>query len=68
MDALSTLYAHVYGVSEASVETAARARALATRHSDRWIAEGCDPASELIALERRALVRSYAALLGAVHR
>jgi hypothetical protein len=37
------------------------------RHSDRWVAEGTDPASPLIAEERAALVRSYAALLAAVH-
>jgi hypothetical protein len=38
------------------------------RHSDRWVAEGCDPASPLVPEERAALVRSYAALLAAVHR
>ncbi len=53
VDALAALYAHV---------------ALAMRHSDRWVDEGCDMASPLIPLERAALVRSYAALLAAVHR
>jgi hypothetical protein len=46
----------------------AEQRALAMRHSDRWIEEGCKPGSPLIAEERAALVRSYAALLAAVHR
>ena len=47
---------------------AARERALAMRHSDRWVQEGCDLASPLVREEREALVRSYAALLAAVHR
>ena len=38
------------------------------RHSDRWVQEGCDLASPLVPEEREALVRSYAALLAAVHR
>lgn len=65
--ALAALYAHVYGVPVADVQLAARERALAMRHSDRWVAEGCDRASPLVAQERAALVRSYAALLAAVH-
>jgi hypothetical protein len=35
-------------------------------HSDRWVDEGRDPASPLIAEERAALVRSYEALSAAV--
>jgi hypothetical protein len=50
------------------VRLAAEQRALAMRHSDRWVEEGCDPRSPLIPEERAALVRSYAALLAAVHR
>jgi hypothetical protein len=65
--ALAALYAYVYGVPVDDVRRAAEQRALAMRHSDRWITEGCDPASPLIAEERVALVRSYAALLSAVH-
>jgi hypothetical protein len=38
------------------------------RHSDRWVAAGCDRESPLIPQERAALIRSYAALLAAVHR
>ena len=64
----ATLYAYVYGVTEESVHRAAQQRALAMDISDRWIAKGCDPASPLIDEERAALVRSYAALLSAVHR
>jgi hypothetical protein len=68
VDALGALYAHVYAVPLADVQLAARERALAMRHSDRWVADGRDMASPLIAQERAALVRSYAALLAAVHR
>jgi hypothetical protein len=68
VEALAALYAHVYGVPAADVRLAAQERALAMRHSDRWVAEGCDPESPLVARERAALVRSYAALLAAVHR
>jgi hypothetical protein len=68
VEALAALYAHVYRVPIADVRLAARERALAMRHSDRWVAEGCDPASPLVPEERAALVRSYAALLAAVHR
>jgi hypothetical protein len=37
------------------------------RYSDRWVDEGCDRDSPLVEHERTALVRSYAALLAAVH-
>ncbi|MEA2198421.1 MAG: hypothetical protein QOJ25_2472 [Solirubrobacteraceae bacterium] len=67
VEALAGLYAHVYGVPPQDVELAGRERALAMRHSDRWVREGCDPGSDLIPAERAALVRSYAALLAAVH-
>ena len=67
-DALAALYAHVYTVPAADVAMAAQQRALAMRHSDRWVQEGCDMDSPLVGEERAALVRSYAALLAAVHR
>ena len=67
-DALARLYAHVYGVPEASVRCAAEQRALAMRHSDRWVSHGCPPGSGLIEQERAALIRSYAALRIAVER
>jgi hypothetical protein len=65
--ALAALYAYVYAVPEADVRRAAEQRALAMRLSDQWVGEGRDPASPLVAAERAALVRSYAALLSAVH-
>jgi len=68
IDALAALYSYVYGVELADVRRAAEQRALAMRYSDRWVREGCDLQSQLVADERAALVRSYAALLAAVHR
>jgi hypothetical protein len=68
VEALASLYAYVYGVTEESVHRAAQQRALAMDISDRWITQGRDPASPLVDEERAALVRSYAALLSAVHR
>lgn len=68
VDALIALYSYVYGVPETSVRVAAEERALAMRHSDAWVRDGCDLASPLIDEERTALVRSYAGLLAAVHR
>jgi hypothetical protein len=66
--ALAALYAYVYGVPEEDVWLAAEQRAAAMDHSDRWVEEGRDLQSPLIAEARTALVRSYAALLAAVHR
>jgi hypothetical protein len=66
--ALAALYAYVYGVPAAEVMVAAEQRALAMRYSDEWVNEGRELASPLIAEERAALVRSYAALLAGVHR
>jgi hypothetical protein len=68
VQALARLYGHVYGVPQVAVTPAAAERALAMRLSDGWVAAGCDPASPLLPRERAALVRSYAALLAAVHR
>lgn len=68
VDALARLYGHVYDVDVPAVRIAAAERADAMRLSDRWVDAGCDPASPLVPLERAALVRSYAALLAAVHR
>jgi hypothetical protein len=67
-DALTALYAHVYGVDPDAVRLAAAQRALATQISDRWVEDGGDPTSRALWDERAALVRSYAALLAAVHR
>jgi hypothetical protein len=68
IEALAGLYSYVYSVPEQEVRVAARERALAMDHSDHWVQEGCDLTSPLIELERAALIRSYAALLGAVHQ
>jgi hypothetical protein len=68
VDSLSALYAFVYQADPASVRPAALHRAAAMDISDRWVEEGCEPGSPLLATERAALVRSYAALLTAVHR
>jgi hypothetical protein len=67
VDALTALYAHVYRVPADTVRLAARERAAAMRISDAWVDDGCDPADPALAVERAALVRSYAALLAAVH-
>jgi hypothetical protein len=65
--ALARLYAYLYNVGEAAVRPAAELRAEAMALSDAWVAQGCPPGSALLAAERAALVRSYAALLTAVH-
>jgi hypothetical protein len=67
-DALSKLYAYVYRVEESVLAIAAQERAAAMVTSDTWVAAGCPGASPLLADEGAALVRSYAALLAAVHR
>ena len=67
VDALVALYAHVYGVAPKRVRRAGAERTRAMDLSDAWVAAGCDRDSPLIDEERAALVRSYAALLAAVH-
>jgi hypothetical protein len=67
IEALARLYSYAFSVPEDDVLVAAQQRALAMGLSDRWVAEGRHTASPLIAHERAALVRSYAALLAAVH-
>jgi Family of unknown function (DUF5995) len=66
--ALARLYAYAYGTDEQAVRPAAEHRATAMDISDRWVAEGCAPESPLLPAERAELIRSYAALLTAVHR
>ncbi|MGI8985176.1 MAG: hypothetical protein ACR2HM_11720 [Acidimicrobiales bacterium] len=68
VEALTDLYSYVYGDERAAVRPAAALRADAMDVSDRWVAEGCDLDSPLVAQERELLVRSYAALLAVVHR
>ncbi len=67
IDALADLYRYVYQVDSPAVRIAAAERAGAMGLSDRWVGSGCDLSSPLIPLVRAALVRSYAALLAAVH-
>jgi hypothetical protein len=64
--ALREVYAYVYGVPEADVEAAARARALATRISDDWVAGGGGAQAARPPPQRRLLVESYTRLLDAV--
>jgi hypothetical protein len=66
--ALRDLYAYTYSADPDEVRQAAQLRADAMQVSDRWVEAGCDPESPLLAEERALLVRSYAALLAAVHR
>jgi hypothetical protein len=66
--ALRNLYAYTYGADPAAVRAAAELRAEAMDVSDAWVAAGCDVEDPRLAQERALLVRSYAALLAAVHR
>ncbi len=68
IDALTALYAYVYDADTDAVRPAGAFRAEAMGYSDRWVREGCSMASPLIERERAALIRSYAALLAAVHQ
>jgi hypothetical protein len=68
VDALTALYAFVYRCPPADARPAADLRARAMDVSDRWVAAGCALDDPMIDEERALLVRSYAALLAAVHR
>jgi hypothetical protein len=65
--ALTDLYAYCYGADPAEVRRAAELRAEAMDVSDAWVGAGCDRDDPQLARERALLVRSYAALLAAVH-
>jgi hypothetical protein len=67
VEALTRLYAFLYGEPEPEVRPAAIYRAQAMEISDQWNTEGRHADSPLLPLEHAALVRSYAALLAAVH-
>jgi hypothetical protein len=67
VESLTRLYCYLYSEPEAALRPAAAHRARAMDLSDQWIREGCQPGSGLLPLEHAALVRSYAALLAAVH-
>jgi len=66
IDALARLYAATYHVSYESVRRAAYHRAQAMVYSDRWINEGKDPHSPLLAQEEEELITSYTALREAI--
>jgi hypothetical protein len=66
--ALVDLYAYTYGAERDELRRAAELRAEAMDLSDRWVEAGRDPGDPLLAQERALLIRSYAALLAAVHR
>ena len=67
VESLTRLYRYLYNEPEPAVRPAAVHRARAMDLSDEWLRQGCQPDSELLPLEHAALVRSYAALLAAVH-
>jgi hypothetical protein len=68
VEALADLYAYTYGQEKDEVRQPAQLRADAMEISDRWVQSGSNPDDPLLANERALLVRSYAALLAAVHR
>ena len=67
VSSLACLYSCVYGEPAAALRAAALERARAMDLSDQWLRDGRRQDSELLPLEHAALVRSYAALLAAVH-
>ena len=68
VDALARLYAFTFGIDEAALRPAAEYRARAMDLVDQWVIEGRLMDSPLLPPMRAALVRSYAAMLAAVHR
>jgi hypothetical protein len=67
VESVTRLYCYLFGGPEAEVRQAAVHRVRAMGLSDQWVSEGCLPGSPLLPLVRAALVRTYAALLAAVH-
>jgi len=67
VQSLTRLYCYLYREPEAVVRPAAVHRARAMDLSDEWIRQGRQPESRLLPLEHAALIRSYAAMLAAVH-
>jgi hypothetical protein len=65
-ESLAALYAEVYRLAPAAGLPAGEHRARAMDLSDRWIAEGKDPRSPLLATVREELVLSYRALADAI--
>jgi hypothetical protein len=67
VQSLTRLYCYLYREPETALRPAAVHRARAMDLSDEWIRQGRQPESGLLPLEHAALVRSYAAMLAAVH-
>ena len=67
VQSLTRLYCHLYREPETALRPAAVHRARAMDLSDEWIRQGRKPESRLLPLEHAALIRSYAAMLAAVH-
>ena len=67
VQSLTRLYCYLYREPEEALRPAAVHRARAMDLSDEWIRQGCQADSSLLPREHAALVRSYAALLAAVH-
>ncbi len=67
VDALARLYAFTFGIDEAALRPAAEHRARAMDMVDQWVTEGRLMDSPLLPSMRAALVRSYAAMMAAVH-
>jgi hypothetical protein len=66
VDALTALYAYVYGVPAEAMRPAAELRAQAMQTSDAWVAAGAAPDSPSIARERDELIRGYTLLRAAL--
>jgi hypothetical protein len=66
VDALTDLYAAVYGMEPQRVRLAAYHRAQAMVYSDRWVNEGKADGSPLLAQVEDELIKSYSALREAV--
>ena len=67
VESVTRLYCYLFGEPEAEIRPTAMHRVRAMGLSDQWVREGCLPGSPLLPLVRAALVRTYAALLAAVH-
>jgi hypothetical protein len=67
VQSLTRLYCYLYREPETALRPAAVHRARAMDLSDEWIRQGRQPESRLLPLEHAALIRSYAAMLAAVH-
>ena len=68
VDALGQAYAAAYHVAPESVQEAALHRARAMVYSDRWVNDGCEENSPLLAQEEDELLKSYTSLRRAVGR